>query len=202
MTWTLIKSSFNEKIFKISYFILFALPLIVEIVNYVNAKLGSEYKIPISFMLLFSSSLLLLISYVIFKSCCPSIVQKYSDVNAFIDAEQEKKEKAFPDKKVEIVVAHLSRSQNESLNKILDLDKRIRQETDETKKINLKSELDKIVEPLFPGCIQRYLIKEWEIAERQKWIARGACVLLNLISAGAVISIYVIRVAKVYDYTF
>lgn len=181
---------------------LVGLPVLIDVITLTNNNLNTDFAIPQSLILIFYSSLVLVTSYAIYKIFCPKVIQRYDSMNQYLDAEQSKKERAFPDKKKEIVLAHLTSAQERSKEDILALDKEIRNESDQTKRKALENDLVSILDPLYPGCIQRYLIKKWNILLKRAWFALAICLVLNAASVLMILFAFTSRILKVVNYTF
>jgi hypothetical protein len=141
------------------------------------------------------------VAILIYNVFGPTEITHYEDIHDYVNKNIDSAIKAYPDKKKNIVVAHLDGAQSASKSKILELDKAINEELSPGGKKKLQSQLDEFLEPLYPGCIDRYLQKQWNIADQKKNFP--ALILCFIIVAAAIIlaiAVFCLRIKIVIDY--
>ncbi|MBL7839368.1 MAG: hypothetical protein JNJ75_04445 [Cyclobacteriaceae bacterium] len=200
MNWSKVKALLNYKVLSISYIILAGVPLLIDFNKKIEEYFGKN-TLPETLICFFFASVFLGAALVLYKMRCDEVIQNYKDVGEYVNKELPGLLISHPDKKKQIVITHLSESQKESLDKIADLDRRIRAETRPNLKSQLERELQQILDELYPGCVQRHLKKKWESFLTLNTISLVAC---NVFIAFAIVLIgyvFYFRIEKVILYT-
>jgi len=173
LNWITIKGIPKNPLFKISYLVLVGLPLAINIF----ASLQWHLEISYTFFAVFYSGVLLFLPYLIYMIFAPKEVRQYEDEQDFVNKNRNAIITGYPDLKKNIVLAHLSDTQTDSRNKILELDTHIRQCTSQTERTNLETQMELLLSPLLPGCIERHLRRQWRDIAHARKIALYICVL-------------------------
>ena len=196
--WTIVKASFKNPVIRISYAVVLGLPILIEILE----ASKQTVKIPSSVFEVFYSSLLLLISALLYTFTVPNEIRNYSDMHDYINKSRGDLLVAYPDRKKQVVMAHLDETQGELKSQVAMLDKTMREEPDPARKQNLGMQLDTLIEPHFPACVTRYLQKQWHRANTKKnWLALIVCTLLNIAAGLLALWVFYLRVKAVIHYS-
>jgi hypothetical protein len=197
LRWTFIKALLHNQVIKISYLVVIGLPIFIEIaqgLKLVPSITGSVYDI-------FFSGILLLILVLLYGVFAPEEIRHYENIHDYITKNHAELLIAYPDMKKQIVMAHLDDVQETVKGKIIDFDRKIRQELNLLAKKSLELSLDALLTPLYPGCINRYLQKKWDKANRSKnWVALAICLAIAAIAAALAIWVFYLRIKIVIDY--
>jgi len=192
MDWIKIRSFGKVKYFNLSYVVLIGMPLLAEVYDYVHqllAKMSIAIPLldgfPLTFKLLYLSSLLYAIGMALYQFFCPPLIKNFESDLAYVRASQEIYERSHPDKKFHIVLANLTDSQADVRQKLIaekaNHDKVLGDSTSTTKdKNDALEKLYGMLNGLYPSCVQRFLVCEF-LAEKNKYPAAiyisGCCFL-------------------------
>jgi hypothetical protein len=167
-----IKGIPKNPLFKISYPIIVGLPLVINIIT------SAQWHVKISntFFAVFYSGVLLFVSYLVYTIFAPKEVHQYESEHDFINKSKDSLITGFPDLKVNIVLTHLSNVQQGSREKILELDTKIRECPSSTVKAQLETQMDELLSPLLPGCVERHLRRRWKEIVQSEKIALYICI--------------------------
>jgi len=91
---------------------------------------------------------------------CPETVKQHENEQIYANAQQQILERAYPDRKCEIVLANLLKSQNEERKEIIELQGRL-EEASSTDRAVILSALNEKVDFLYPSCVQRFSINQY-----------------------------------------
>lgn len=198
MRWTIIKSILHNQVIKISYLVVIGLPIVLEILEalHLTPKVGrSIYEI-------FCSGVLLLVTILLYNIFGPGEITHYENIHDYVEKNAPTLNDAYPDQKKEIVMAHLDNAQSASKAKIVKLDKAIRDELHQGAKDQLISELNATVEPLYPGCINRYLQKKWYDADKNHNKAvLIICFVTSIVAIILALLVFYFRIETVFNYS-
>lgn len=197
MRWTVINAWFHNKAIRISYLIVIGLPIVLEVL----VALKVFTKMPDSIYLLFYSGVGLIGSYLIYTVFVPQEIRNYLDIHDYENKLKPALLVSHPNHKKEIVMVHLDESQSQERQQIEMLNKTIETEIDGIKKQNLRAQLDAKIDPLFPGCVTRFLHKEWFRSNTKKnWAALYFCFIINIGATGLTLWVFFERIKTVIDY--
>jgi hypothetical protein len=197
LRWTLIKALLHNQVIKISYLVVIVLPILIEIFEVFKLTppiAASVYEI-------FYSGLLLLVLILLYNVFGPAEITHYDDIHDYVNKNTADLLVAFPDMKKQIVMAHLDNAQSETRSKITALDKQVREELNTVDRNNLELSLEVLLNPLYPGCVNRYLQKKWDIANRRKnWLILLLCLIIAATAIILAIGVFYFRVITVINY--
>ena len=197
MRWTSIKALLHNQVIKISYLIVVFLPILIEIFHALKLKLAiatSVYEV-------FYSGLLLLALVLLYNIFGPPEITHYSDIHDYVNKNKDDLLIAFPDKKKQIVMAHLDETQSQLKASISELDLKIRAEIIPANKQVLENTLESILAPIYPGCVTRYLQKQWNKTDtRKNWFILLFCFIIAGAAIGLALCVFYFRIKTVIDY--
>lgn len=164
--WTVIRNLGRVKYFNISYVVLFGVPIAAE----VYAKRGdSAPDFPGTLQAVYAASILFAIAITIYQFCCPSIVKAYAAREDYIAALYDQYLRANPDRKFEIVLANLATTQADVQARLVDLKKNAT-DTLSADAASATTNLNSLVDGLYPSAIQRFLAKKYDREKSaRKW---------------------------------
>ncbi len=190
--WDTIKSSLHNPIIKISYVVVIGLPILLELMHAANV----QNHLSTSFYEVFYSSILLIITFLLYAVAAPSEIKKYLDIHEYVDKNKGNLASTRFERIESIVLPHLDEQQVETRKKIIDLHKKITEETDLLKKQELKSALNELVAPEYESCVVRFLQKEWHLADTKKNLF--ILFLCYLFLLGAIILSLLVFIHRIY----
>jgi hypothetical protein len=163
LTWSVIRNFGRVKYFNISYAVLLGVPILAESYKAIYSAVhlvNIDIQFPLTLKLIYLSSLCYAIAIAIYQYFCPETVKQYENEQIYVSAQQEILERAHPDRKCEIVLTNLLESQQGARVKIIDLQTQLAKVLTPDRD-TIISELNKLVDSLYPSCIQRFLIKQY-----------------------------------------
>jgi len=177
MNWLTVRNFGTIKYFNLSYVVIIGVPLAVEAYRGMQFMLTSielTTRFPTTFKALYLASLSYAIAVAIYQFFCPSIIKRYESEDLYVKAMRPLYEDAYPDKKLEIVMANLAGPQEDLLHLIVQL-----KATTEADPSNdaARGRLIQTVNDVFSSCVQRFLINNYRAAQRENPVAIGASTL-------------------------
>jgi hypothetical protein len=175
MNWASIRNFGRVKYFSLSYVILFAVPLVAEIVYFVNqhhteihisksitiAFAPTAMHMPTSMKLLYAASLCYAVAIAVYQYRCPSEIKDYEHEEDYVGALEPLYVASFPDRKLEVVLANLADTQKDTKAEILRLQDELCK-SDLSRRAEIKERLQASVNAVHPGCVQRFLLKKYK----------------------------------------
>lgn len=198
MRWTIIKSFLKNPLLKISYIILVLLPIILEILD--SLKVIPHY--PQMIYNVYYSGVCIIVAFIIYSIFAPAQITKYEDSHDYLDKMLPILKEYNPNKRKNVVLAHLDETEKQQREQIETLYHRIDNENDVTAKNSLEANLINLVEPLYAGCATRYLLKEWDIKDKSRKLALVICLLFSIAAAGFAIWVSYERIKIVVTHNF
>lgn len=190
MNWSTIRNFGRVKYFNISYGILIGVPILAEgykafysAVHLVNI----DIQFPLTLKLIYLSSLFYAVAIAVYQYFCPEIIKQHENEQAHVDAQQGILERAHPDRKREIVLANLLPNQEEVRNRITELQIQLDDASPNSREA-IMSKVEEAVDPLYPSCVQRFLINQYRRELNARPLARYPAGILYL--AGTLILVY------------
>ena len=173
MTWLTVKAFGRVKYFNISYVILVSVPIAAELYAAIYShvmSLAIVLEFPLTWKLIYAASLCYAIAITIYQYFCPDIIKQFDDVEAYVTAYQPLFERAYPDRKYEIVLANLSEIQQDTRTELVRLHDKLSSAKPEQRS-RCDQEFRALLDALYPACVQHFLVKAFENAKIDRELA-------------------------------
>lgn len=185
MTWLTVKAFGRIKYFNLSYIVLVGVPVVAELYATIYSHITSLrvlLEFPLTWKLFYAASLCYAVAILIYQYFCPTIIKQFDDVEAYVTAYQPLYERAYPDRKYEIVLANLSAVQQESRQTLVGLHDRLSSaKPDELSQYEEKYR--DLLGALYPACVQRFLVNGFENAKNERPCAMFTAGALYIIAS-------------------
>lgn len=196
----MVKNFGRVKYFNISYIIMIGVPLLATIYQSLQnswIKQHVDFDFPSGFKWMYTASISYATGIALYQFFCPKEIKRFDTSDEYVNVYQDLYERAYPDKKYNIVQSNIADSQEDTMNKIHHLNnvlKNVSLGVEERKIVQM--EYDDLLNMIYPGCVQRFLFKDFEIKSKKNkaalWLSAafyfgGTAILLKLIFCRAVL---------------
>lgn len=175
MNWLTVKNFGRVKYFNLSYVIMIGVPVLATIYQSVDSTWVKEYvnfTFPPAFKWMYGASILYAIGIAIYQIFCPSEVKRFDNSDEYVNVYQHIYERAYPDKKYNIILSQLTESQNDTRIKIQQMHQVLQTPSiDVIERKKIESEYDFLLGLVYPGCVQNFLIDRFEKQVKSKSVA-------------------------------
>src|SRR5574341_264014 len=177
--WLSVRNFGRVKYFNLSYIVFIGMPLLAEsYVSIRNSLANTSIDIPIfqsfplTFKLLYLASLFYAVGIAIYQYRCPAIIKNFESELTYAADAQAIYERAYPDKKYEIILTNLTDAQQELKTSLVaarkERDAILNDSTETTQRKKESDEkLNLLMNATYPSCVQTYLINQFCTASKQ-----------------------------------
>jgi hypothetical protein len=196
LRWTTVRGFGKVKYFNISYVVLLTVPIIVEL--HAKAAGASErfrelVALPPTLLWLYGASLAYAIGIALYQYFCPEDIKRFGNRDEFVRNSYEMFLRAHPHHRLSIVSSHLDPTIDaEVLNEIETRRDKIDSSAGEEQRA-AQAELDTYLASLHADAVQRYLIKKYNLENRQRTAALRLSFLLYLVGTGILLVLLIMR---------
>lgn len=162
--WLTVKNFGKVRHFNISYLVMIGIPILATVYEAVASSIPSiafSMDFPLKLKFIYSASISYAIAIAIYQYFCDPIVKRYNGSEDYIGDVQDAYERAFPDKKYEIIIANLVESQTQLKSELITFEEEKKAGRIDSKQIERYKSL---VQMLYPSCVQRYLASRYDHA--------------------------------------
>lgn len=199
MNWRIIKNFGQIKYFNISYGVIIIVPLLANTFHMLNEKYNYDISLPETVKYVYTASLIYAIAIVIYQFFCPQIIMEYHNIQDFIDKNLKQFENKLPDKKLEIVLAHLDKeTQKSTRDEIISLYRIDTIGFTLEQKINQNNQLNEKLKEVYSSCIQSHLTKKYNNENKKYPILYWFSGALYILGTIIIIYLLIIRTYTVY----
>lgn len=189
MKWTTIRNFGRVKYFNLSYVVLFGVPILADLYQQLETR-GATFNFPPNLKLLYAASLCFGVAIVVYQYFCPDIIKRYEAVEQYAESLRPLYERSNPDRKTEIILAHLEPTQQDLRMELAALQ--------EPKNDAERRRVVELHELVYSSCVQRYLVKEWRNAIASRQLARWTSALLYCTGTGILVWLLLLRAFDVF----
>ena len=199
MDWLIVKNFGRVKYFNISYVIMIGVPVMATAYHSIESSWLKSYvtfTFPPTFKWMYSASILYALGIALYQWFCPSEIKRFDTEDEYVNAYQDLYERAYPDKKYNILLTQLTDQQRDTKERIQLLHNIVEDRSlSEAARTVAKNEYDTLANLVYPGCVQNYLIADFRKKAKSKYGAfllsalfyiSGTSILLYLICCRAI----------------
>lgn len=203
MDWLTVKNFGRVKYFNLSYVIMIGVPVLATIYQSIDStwlKSYVDFSFPPAFKWMYGASILYAIGIAIYQIFCPSEVKRFDNSDEYVNTYQHLYERAYPDKKHNIILSQLTDSQKDTRIKIQQLHQELQSSSksvEERKRI--ETEYEFLVNLVYPGCVQNFLIDRFDRKVQSKSIAFYISALFYLAGTGILTYLIFMRAYLVFS---
>lgn len=197
MTWETIRFFGQVRYFNLSYVVIVGVPVLAELYEVlyrVHYGVTLSLPFPLSLKVLYAASLSYALAVAVYQYFCPAIVKVYASSEAYLAACQESYERAYPDRRLEIVLANLTDSQHQIKNELVTLSGRLTTEFD----ASARRRIDELLHEFYPSCVQRFLLAEYAHAARRCSLAIYTAGVLYILGSACLVYLLVLKSIDVF----
>lgn len=181
--WSVVRGFGNVSYFSISYFVLFFVPLAVDLWKEVPWGLASENWVPafpITLKFLYVASFFYSIAIAIYQYRCPREIKRFGNVDEYVKSQHPIFSQSNANHSVEIVLAHLDTvTDKEAISQILELLQHVDISKDFERE-KAKQALNELVAKFRDDAVQRYLVKSYLDKDSSRPVLRCASLLMYI----------------------
>jgi hypothetical protein len=193
MNWLTIKNFGKVKYFNISYAIIIVVPLMPDILEMLNKNFAFNFQLPLTVKSVYFASVIYVIAIAIYEYNCPPIIKEYENLQNYIEKNLEIFKNKTPDLKFNIVLANLTDAQSDIRTKITNLYLSMEGTEESAEKLQLKIELDKELNEMFPSSVQNYLTTKYNKANIEKKKMRWISGILYLVGTTIIFVLLILK---------
>jgi hypothetical protein len=200
MDWVTVRSFGRIKYFHLSYAVIIGMPLLAQVYEVLlRTLLKLPYDIygtfPLTFKLLYVSSLFYAIGIALYEYYCPTIIKNYENELTYADMAHHFYERLYADRKYEIVLDQLKAEHAELKNNLILL----RQKLDNllgdptagaVERKDVQNNFNSVLDMVYPSCLYAFLIKEFAIARHRYPVAIHASAFF--FGAGTIVLLFLV----------
>ncbi|HMV08148.1 MAG TPA: hypothetical protein PK325_01025 [Cyclobacteriaceae bacterium] len=188
MDWLTVKNFGRVKYFNISYVIMIGVPVLATIYQSIDStwlKGYIDFSFPPSFKWMYGASILYAVGIAVYQIFCPSEVKRFDNSDEYVNVYQHLYERAYPDKKYSIILSQLTETQNDTRAKIQQLHQALQSpQRDGEQRKKMEIEYEFLVNLVYPGCVQNFLIDRFDRKVKSKSIAFYVSTLFYIAGTG------------------
>jgi len=199
MNWRIIKNFGQVKYFNVSYAVIIIVPILANTFHMLHEKFHYDILLPETVKYVYTASLIYAIAIVIYQLGCPPIIKEYQNIQDFIDKNLKQFENKLPDKKLEIVLAHLDKeTQKDTRAEIISLYRIDSSYLTPEQKINQDNQLNEKLKEVYSSCVQSHLTKKYDTENRKYPYLYWLSGVLYILGTGIITYLLIIRTYTVY----
>jgi len=197
--WLLVKNLGRVKYFNISYLVMLGIPVIATVYSSIDndwLNQNLNFSFPINLKWTYAASISYAFAIAFYQFFCPKIVKRFDTENEYVNAYQHLYERAYQDKKVNIILSNLSTTQEKTKTTIVNLNQKLQNGTISPTE---EYELDKLIHLVYPGCVQRFLVLDFNSKVQSRSLAYVLSSLFYLIGTAIMLFLIYDKVLLVFQ---
>lgn len=199
MNWRAIKNFGQVKYFNISYAVIIIVPLLASTFHLLNERVSYNLILPETVKHVYTASLIYSIAIVIYQLGCPLIIKEYQNLQDYIDKNLKQFENKLPDKKINIILAHLDKeTQDDTREEILSIYRTSTFGFTIEEKAKHETQLNEKLNEVYSSCVQAHLTKKYNTENAKYPLLFWLSGILYMTGTGIITYLLIIKTYTVY----